>query len=230
MRYIHVVGPHEQFWAGGRYVHYIPDGSETYIEQWAIHRLPDDAFLIRVDRDGRQYDGHSILLEAWRSPDAEGGEIVRFDIHAFGQARDKVRQVRATYQVVDEMLHIGLSLNDAPREYTEMPLDNALLFPVLSPFLGEYLSALSMKGQSDVLRPKLSFDAPLAFTIERYTDKASYLKQDTLTCCGRVFNATAYSWQGDTAWVDETGTLLKIIDDDICRLELMDYARTGYHD
>ncbi len=230
MRYIHVVGLHEQFWAGGQYVHYTPDGSQTYSEQWTIHRLPDNAFLTRVDRDGRQHDGHSILLEAWRSPDTEGGEIVRFDIHAFSQIGKGIQQARATYQVIDEVLHIGLSLNDAPREYTEIPLENAFLFPALSPFLGEYLKALSAKGELEVLSPKLTFDGPLAFTVERYTDNASYLKQDSITCCGREINAAAYRWHDDIAWVDETDTLLRLNTGITCHLELMDYARTGYHD
>ena len=122
MRYLHAVAPHEQFVAQGTYRYHADDAPTGLLEYWTIHALPDGAWFMRVDKDGRDFDGRSELIEAWRSPD---GDIERFDVMAYGAAGDAVQKGRATYTVEDDALHIGRTINDGERvqETLALPAD-----------------------------------------------------------------------------------------------------------
>lgn len=120
VRYIHSVAPHESFVASGTYVFYENDIPSGLVEHWSIHELPDGAWFMRVDRDGRTFDGRSELIEAWRNPQ---GVIERFDLFAFGAPTDSIKHVEASYMLTDDQkIMVGRRFNHGERHQMEMML------------------------------------------------------------------------------------------------------------
>lgn len=136
MRYLHPVAPHETFVASGTYRY---EGTRL-VEQWTIHELPDGAWFMRVDKDGRFADGRSELIEAWRSP---AGVIERFDITAYGAPDDAIKKVKASYTVDEGVLYVGRTINDGERRQDELDLpEDYVLQPGGYVFFGLALPAL----------------------------------------------------------------------------------------
>lgn len=119
MRYLHPVAMHEVFVGSGTYRYLQNDAPTGLVEHWTIHELPDGAWFIRVDKDGREFDGTTELLEAWRSP---AGVIERFDVVAYNHPSEPVRSVRASYTVEGQMLYCGRTINDSDRVHTQLEL------------------------------------------------------------------------------------------------------------
>ena len=83
MRRLHRVSPKETFVASGIY-EYFRDGHATgTVEYWEIHEQPGGAHFIRADRDGRESDGVSLLVQILRKPLAEGGNLERLDLYYY---------------------------------------------------------------------------------------------------------------------------------------------------
>ncbi|MEL6151840.1 MAG: hypothetical protein AAFR56_19585 [Chloroflexota bacterium] len=122
MRYIHPIAPHEKFVASGTYK-YSNGGDPTGLaEHFTIHEHPDGAWFMRVDKDGRFFDGRSELIEVYRDP---AGMIERYDIHAYGAKGDPLKKARAIYTFEDGMLHVGREIDGGERvqEQLELPED-----------------------------------------------------------------------------------------------------------
>jgi hypothetical protein len=127
MRQLHPVAAHEKFVASGKYLRYDSDNNPTgQAEYWSIHELPDGAQLIRVDVDerfeGRDVGGGSELIEAWRSPEQDGGRIERVDIRFFSSKTDAIELGRVIYIFGRESVEIGYNRTDEPRRDFEIPL------------------------------------------------------------------------------------------------------------
>jgi hypothetical protein len=145
MRYLHPVGPHEVFVGSGTHVTRRDGEPFGPVEHWTIHELPDGAWLMRVDGDGREVDGRSELIEAWRSPDDEGGRIERFDVVASNRPDDVPRRVRATYETVGAQLSVGRSLGADERlaDVLDLPA-GTMMQPGAYAFVGGLLTGGAM--------------------------------------------------------------------------------------
>jgi hypothetical protein len=111
VRVLHAIRLHERFVASGQYDVWETGQTERLTEGWSIHAQDDGAHLTRIDQDGRAVDGRSRLFEIWRDP---VGRIERFDLHAYGQAADAVRKVRARCTLEADHIHISQAVNDGP--------------------------------------------------------------------------------------------------------------------
>ncbi len=140
MRYLHPVGPHEVFVGSGTYVTRRDGKPLSLVEHWTIHELPDGAWLMRVDRDGREGDGRSELIEAWRPPGAEEGRVERFDVAASNKPDDVPRRAQMTVEVIGTQVHVGRSLGQAARQADTLDVpDHILLQPGAYAFVGGLL-------------------------------------------------------------------------------------------
>ena len=117
MRRLHVVGQHEKFVASGVYKVYAGDEPTGLIESWSIHEVGASAQFIRVDVDGRDFDGCSKLMEALLNPD---GRFERVDEQLYGaQAPDPVK---TSYTFFDDRVEIlRLEKNDQSESTVELP-------------------------------------------------------------------------------------------------------------
>ncbi|MEO1288295.1 MAG: hypothetical protein AAFV93_11045, partial [Chloroflexota bacterium] len=80
MRRLHAVSPNEVFVASGDYRTW-RDGQPLKIsEKFTVHELQGGALLYRVDEDGRDEDGLTILSEALISPDKQ---FERFNVQSY---------------------------------------------------------------------------------------------------------------------------------------------------
>ena len=162
MRYLHAVAPHERFVAQGTYRYTGDSGLGGLVEHWTIHELPDGAWFMRVDKDGRDTNGGSQLIEAWRNADEV---IERFDVVIYGGPGEAVKQARATYTVEDQQLHVGRTLDGESRTQETLDLPDAY---VLQP--GGYIFF-------GMILPQLVLQAPLAM-VARFSITSP--PQDTL--------------------------------------------------
>jgi hypothetical protein len=92
MRHLHAVGRHEKFVASGVYQYSRRGAPVKLLEYWSVHEV-GGAYFVRVDRDGRFFDGRSTLYEALLNPQ---GLIERLDWRAYGAGSDPVRQISGT--------------------------------------------------------------------------------------------------------------------------------------
>ena len=191
MRYLHPVAPHEAFVASGTY-HYERDGELTgLVEHWTIHELPDGAWFMRTDRDGRYFDGHSELIEAWRSPD---GHIERFDITAYGAPSDEVKLVKATYTIESSVLYVGRSINNGERTQEELSLpDDYVVQPGGYVFFGYALSHLVERAPLVMLsRYGFTQNAADAFSAGMMQPTLTFYGDDEATVKGKTYPARRY--------------------------------------
>jgi hypothetical protein len=236
MRYMHPVGLHEKFVASGVYVHYKDGISTGGMEEWMIHEQPDGAHKIRVDEDGRAHDGGSVLIEAWRSPDIEGGHIERFDIHAFGANGDPIQQLLATYTIVDDkFLEAGRTIDDHAREQFELTLpEDYIVTPKSLIFTGYEAYHLALETGDAV--PIVSYFPTLmndyAYKPVVYNLSGEFIKQDVIAVDGVEIEARLYEQVNPVdnsktlVWIDGHQTLLKFqTPDGRHSAELTRYAR-----
>lgn len=87
MRYLHAISPVEMFIASGSY----RDQHLNVSQQWTIHQLPDQAWMIRVD-----HVPQNILIEAWRSPE---GSVERVDIRTLNPPPHRINYLLENGQV-----------------------------------------------------------------------------------------------------------------------------------
>ncbi len=230
MRYLHVVGQHETFVASGVYIYYGEDGQpDGRTESWAIHELPDGAQLLRVDRDTRATGQGWLLLEAWRSPIGEGGRIERFDVHAYGPADAPVRTVKATYSLYNDYVEIGRTIDETPRQYTEVPLPGGCIaYPRTALFTGPLIAQVAGQETSVFTYTPGFDDAESAFAGRVSTETATFEKEGTMALAGGDVPTRAYRWPAGSeriVWLDDHDTMLAQDKGTQRRVMLTRYAR-----
>lgn len=217
MRHLHPVGPAERFVASGVYSHYEGSTATGTIERWSIHELPDGAQLIRVDDDHRERDGSTVLIEAWRSPEAEGGRIERFDIHALGGSDAPVKEVRATYMLTEaERMSVGISLDKGERQQHEAQLPAGhLISPESLIFAGMEVEELAARGvETPVVGYLPVFIEEQAFHPVTYYQTARFIEEKDITVGSKTYRARGYDQHSKLhekvtrLWVDAYGILL----------------------
>ncbi|GAB5490261.1 MAG: hypothetical protein Phog2KO_04760 [Phototrophicaceae bacterium] len=157
MRKLHAVSPNELFVASGEY-RYWRDGTQLpMIEKFTIHEVGDGAFLYRVDEDGRDADGLTILSEALISPDKQ---FERFNVQSYNPKDDLLKAFKADYTFNPEYVQIGRRLDKNEREYDEFPLiENCEIYIKQTLYMGLTIQhILAGKGKSQVFAPQLLSD------------------------------------------------------------------------
>lgn len=194
MRYLHPIAPHEKFVASGTYRYFVDDQPTGLVEHWTIHELPDGAWFMRVDRDGREFDGRTELIEAWRSPASEGGRIERYDLSAYGAPSDTLKKVRASYALEENILYVGRTFNDGERLQDELSLpDNCLLQPGSYLFFGMAIPTVVERAPYH-LAARYSFTDPVghAFSVAVTQPTISFYGDETIHISGRDIPAHRY--------------------------------------
>ncbi len=205
MRYLHVIQPHEVFVASGLY-RYTRDGEALNVrEQWTLHELPGGARFIRVDEDGRDEDGLSILSEALISPD---GTIERFNVQSFNPKDDAIQLLRADYSFNDDYVQIGRRLDAGEREYSEFErFPDAVIYIKQTVFMGQMIQQLLKHGgEQQVFSPQILSTGDSHLRKMRVESHGT----DKLTRGSRTYDAHKYQLADDVFyWLDAQHIVLK---------------------
>jgi protein involved in ribonucleotide reduction len=205
MRYLHVLQPHEVFVASGVY-RYTRDGEALAVrEQWTLHDLPGGAQFIRVDEDGREEDGLSILSEALIAPD---GTIERFNVKSSNPQDDAIQLLQADYSFNEEYVQIGRSIDGGEREYSEFErFPDSVIYIRQTVFMGHTIrQVLAHGGEQQVFSPQMLSTGDSYLRKMRVESRG----EEALTIGSRTYEAHKYQLANDVFyWLDEHDIVLK---------------------
>jgi hypothetical protein len=236
MRQLHPSSVHEKLVASGVYSHFRGEKQVGIVESWSINEQPGSGQIVRVDFDGRERDGRSILIEAWRNTQKR---TERFDVHAYGSERDEIKHAKARYMLLDGKVQITRVINGEIQPIEEVDADsNTVIYPGTALFKG-FLVGQSAAEQQDIhtitynpyyaYQPNLSTDA---FRADDHTyDAARFLERRNITITGKVIEARGYEIpvpignEWPVAWLDEKGILLRLDNPGGLTILLTQYAR-----
>ena len=212
MRYLHPVQAHERFLASGRY-RFFKDGELLpRTESWTIHSHPDGEKFVRVDMDAREAEGKSILAEALLN---SGDSLVRFDIR-YENARFEggIKNLRATYQLADERLQVGFSMNGDERKYDEVSLPRQALIDIpLLVFRGRSIMRLAQRGKGGVAVYVPMFEHAQLFpgVFQNEISTIEYVGEDEVLVGERPIPTRRYRYIDKAAsyWIDGHGLIIK---------------------
>lgn len=238
MRQIHPVGFKEKFVASGIYTYTDAEANEPLgiTENWSIHRLPDDAHIIRADWDARAEQGESRIVEAFARLDGGLPVIERFDvIRHLDYADDEnhfPKETRATYVFANDHVQISQTLDLKDNHQAELPLPfNFLVDPKVN-ITRSYIVRLAQLNKTEIPVFRLvrnSRTRRLGGMIEDC--QATMLGNDTLTIDGKPQPATHYrlecseSDHNPHCWFDERNILLRYQQTNLV-VSLSSYARS----
>lgn len=156
MRYLHPISANEIFVASGEYRYWRDDSPLKVIEKWTIHELRGGAFLYRVDEDGRDEDGLTILSEALINPEKQ---FERFNVRSFNPKDSELKDYKADYTFNPDYVQIGRKIQGEEHEYAEFPLIDAVLIYIKQTlYMGLTISQIEAEGgKSQVFAPQLLF-------------------------------------------------------------------------
>ena len=154
MRKLHAVSLNELFVASGEYRYWRDDTQLTTIEKFTIHEVGEGAYLYRVDEDGREADGLTILSEALISPDRQ---FERFNVQSYNPKDDLLQNFKADYTFNPDYVQIGRRLANNEREYDEFPLiENCEVYIKQTLYMGLTIPhILAGNSKSQVFAPQL---------------------------------------------------------------------------
>lgn len=154
MRQLHKVSPNEVFVASGDYRTW-RDGEQLNVsEKFTIHELQGAAFLYRVDEDGRDEDGLTILSEALINPELQ---FERFNVQSYNPKDDALKNFKADYTFNPDYVQIGRQVQGDDREYDEFKLiENCDIYIKQTVYMGLTIrNILANSGTSQVFAPQL---------------------------------------------------------------------------
>jgi hypothetical protein len=154
MRYLHPIAAHELFVASGEYRYWCDDTTLKIVEKWTIHELRGGAFLYRVDEDGRDEDGLTILSEALISPERQ---FERFNVQSFNPKDAELKEFKADFTFNPDYVQIGHKTQGDEREYAEFALmEGTQVYIKQTLYMGLTLNhILGRGGKSQVFTPQL---------------------------------------------------------------------------
>ena len=154
MRYLHNIAAHETFVASGIYRYFCDDEPLAVSEAWTLHELQGGATFIRVDEDGRDEDGLTILSEALLNPD---GKIERFNVQSFNADDTELSDFKADYVFAETYVQIGRKVQGQEREYSEFELmQDAQIYIKQTVYMGYTIrDVLHAGGKANVFSPQL---------------------------------------------------------------------------
>lgn len=112
------------------------------------------AFLFRVDEDGRDEDGLTILSEALISPEQQ---FERFNVQSYNPKDSELKNFKADYTFNPDYVQIGRQIQGEDREYEEFNLiEGAQVYIKQSLYMGlTLLNILASEGKAHVFAPQL---------------------------------------------------------------------------
>lgn len=234
MRRLHPVLPAESFIASGVY-RYAALGE---VEHWSVHGQPGGALLIRVDRDRRDADGRSLLIEAWSTLT---GVIERFSLRAYGGPGDSFRVVRADFTLNGPRVEVGRSVDGAPRQDSVMTLPApACACPDAVIFRGQAVRCAVRRASSVLLVTHTAFDSeqPFSGAVVPAASLPVWAESGAVSVDGREIPAQRWCWPAvpgfdGELWLDAHGAVLRHTRPDAADITLARYARRmepGAHD
>lgn len=154
MRYLHNIAAHETFVASGTYRYFCDDELLDVNEAWTLHELQGGATFIRVDEDGRDEDGLTILSEALLNPD---NKVERFNVQSFNAKDVELPDFKADYVFADSYVQIGRKVQGQEREYSEFDLmEGAQVYIKQTVYMGYTIrDVLNNGGTANVFSPQL---------------------------------------------------------------------------
>jgi hypothetical protein len=154
MRSLHPNSAHEIFVASGEYRYWREDTPLKIVEKWTIHELRGGAFLYRVEEDGRDEDGLTILSEALISPERQ---FERFNVQSYNPKDSELKDYKADYTFNPDYVQIGRRIQGGEHEYVEFPLMlDVLVYIKQTLYMGLTISQIEAKGgKSQVFAPQL---------------------------------------------------------------------------
>ncbi len=212
MRYLHPVQAHEQFVAGGVYRFSKDDKALDKTEAWTIHSHADGERFIRIDMDARREEGKSILVEALQN---RSGGLARWDLrYENDHFEGGIKQLRASYQVVDGRLQVGFNMNGAERQYLEVDLPAATLIDMpLLIFRGATIRAIAKRAAEplSIFVPMFEHAQLFPGTLQSTSAMIDADGDDVVFLGEREVSATRYRYRDRAAlyWVDEHGVVIK---------------------
>jgi hypothetical protein len=198
VRVLHPVAAQERFIARGEY-RYQRDGDNLRLsERWTLHQVAGGAFLYRVDEDGRDEDGLTILSEALVSPE---GKLERFNVQSFNPRDPELVPFKADYVFYDAYVQIGSRRASGEHEYDEFALV-ADVVPYLrqTVLMGLTISGVHAQGGSAPI-----FNPALLSTEGSRIQKMQVIEreQSDLTVGNATIPAVCYQIAGDIFyWLD----------------------------
>lgn len=154
MRNLHAVAVHEKFVASGVY-RYTRDGVPLGVrEAFTIHEFDGDALFYRVDEDGRDEDGLTILSEALVNPEQR---YERFNVQSFNSKDPVLKPFKADYTFQDDYVQIARSVAGQDREYEEFVLKvECVMYLRQTVFMGRTIREIERReNKAQVFRPAL---------------------------------------------------------------------------
>lgn len=129
MRHLHPVAANEVFVASGVYQQFLRGTKVDWQESWNIHELGGAGKLIRIDQDGRFYDGRSTLAEILMNED---GRVERLNIRIeqSGESAD-YRSMQTDYIFLDQYAQVSRQIDGGERTYEEIPLPDEVFVRLL---------------------------------------------------------------------------------------------------
>lgn len=225
MRRLHPVAPAERFIASGVHEHF-RDGRPTgEVEYWSVHEQPGGSRLVRVDRDGRRTtDARSLLIEAFQTP---SGITERVNLRFYGGAADLFKLTRASYTLFDERIEIGVSVDDAPRADSVVPLSGVtIVCPDAAVFRGWALWQM----QSDANLTAIVVLEAAGRTVTQAVISLEHIGTADVVVDGRIIRTQG--WLGMSVpgfdgewWLDAHGALLRHRSSGGEEIRLSQYAR-----
>jgi hypothetical protein len=198
MRNLHPVAAHETFVASGTYRYYRDGVLMPVTEHFTMHSLAEAARLVRVDEDGRDEDGLTILSEALYNP---AGKLERFNVQSYNSKDAQTPTFKADYTFFEDYVQIGRKVGDAAREYEEFEFVVACV-PYLKQtvYMGYTIrDILARENKSQVYAPRL------LSTSESVLQKIIVDERDTsdIQVGNKTINATKYQIADDVFyWLD----------------------------
>lgn len=223
MRHIHPIGLQEKFVASGIYTYYRNAELTGLLEIWNIYQLPDNAYLVRIDWDGRKDSAFqsSMLLEAWYAPDELGENLGHLEIYAYGAPFDPIKVVKASYTFFDDFVQISRKLDDRPPVIDEQVWSPDWVFlPTGTRLLTGFATARYALRADTAVKTFYSqhhFNDETAFENYFCDQIVRFVAEEELLLTGKAFSARKYEWLpsdkelklGDFVWLDEHNILLR---------------------
>lgn len=212
MRYLHPVQAHERFLASGCYRFFRNDELLRKTESWTIHSHPDGEKFVRVDVDAREAEGKSILAEALLN---SCDSLVRFDIvYSNDKFEGGVTDLRATYQLADERLQVGFSMNGDERKYIEVDVPRQAMIDIpLLVFRGRAIKTLAQRcsGGIAVYVPMFEHAQLFPGVLRKAASPVEYVGEDLVLLGKRELPARRYRYIDRAAsyWIDGHGLIIK---------------------
>lgn len=236
MRQLHPVSIHEKFVASGVYSHFRGEKQVGIVESWSINEQPGNGQIIRVDYDGRESDGRSILIEAWLNSQKR---TERFDIHAYGSKHDIIKRARARYIIMNDMVQITRVINGNIQPVEELSADSStIIYPGTALFKGFLIGQLVVEQRNvrvitynpfNAYQPQQLTDAFRGY--EHDYDGVRFIERRNIAITGKLFEARGYESpapvldEWPVGWLDKKDVLLRLDNTKGLTILLTQYAR-----